>query len=176
MPKIIVITGPESTGKSTLCMQLSEIFKAEAVPEYARCYVEKLQRPYAYYDLTEIARRQIKQFNKAEKSRQPFVFFDTGLEITKVWFEEVYRKVPAFVNDFVKNQPADYYLLCQTDLEWKYDKTRENKGQKREYLYRRYKTILQENHCRFTEINGRGEKRTANAKNILASAYDLQNL
>jgi DNA polymerase-3 subunit delta len=37
--KVIVVTGPESTGKSTLCQQLAEHFHSEYIAEYARDYV-----------------------------------------------------------------------------------------------------------------------------------------
>jgi nicotinamide riboside kinase len=39
MLKKIVIIGPESTGKSTLCEQLSLYYHTTWVPEYAREYL-----------------------------------------------------------------------------------------------------------------------------------------
>ena len=38
MKKVVVI-GPESTGKSTLCQQLAEHYGVSWVPEYARQYL-----------------------------------------------------------------------------------------------------------------------------------------
>jgi nicotinamide riboside kinase len=175
-PFIIVISGPESVGKSALCKQLAEDFKANAISEYARDYVEQLNRPYAYFDLVNIAHKQKEEFEKAKSSKEKLIIFDTGPEITKVWFEELYQKVPKFLNDFLEKSEPDLYLLCQTDLEWKYDKTRENNGAKREYLYKRYKTIIKKQNFRYAEISGFGQKRFINAKKALASAYDLQNL
>ena len=55
-PKKIVVTGPESTGKSTLCEQLAKKYNTTWVPEYAREYLLKLGRPYTYDDLLIIAR------------------------------------------------------------------------------------------------------------------------
>ena len=64
-PKIIVITGAESTGKSTLTERLANHFNAPFIPETARQYVEKLNRKYTYSDVENIAKMQIEQFRDA---------------------------------------------------------------------------------------------------------------
>ena len=55
------IIGPESTGKSTLCRQLSEQYGYLWIKEYAREYVEALGRPYTRADLDAIAGHLIEQ-------------------------------------------------------------------------------------------------------------------
>ncbi|MDC1189148.1 ATP-binding protein [Flavobacteriales bacterium] len=43
IPKImkkVVVIGPESTGKSTLCEDLARFFKIDFLKEYARTYLE----------------------------------------------------------------------------------------------------------------------------------------
>jgi nicotinamide riboside kinase len=57
--KKIVVIGPESTGKSTLCAQLAEYYHTIWVPEYAREYLEKNGKDYKYDDLLTIAKGQI---------------------------------------------------------------------------------------------------------------------
>ena len=47
----VIVTGPESTGKTVLCEYLAEFFKGVCVPEYARFYVEQLGRPYTKRDV-----------------------------------------------------------------------------------------------------------------------------
>jgi len=42
----IVVTGPESTGKTTLAKQLAEFYHGQYIQEYAREYIEKLPHPY----------------------------------------------------------------------------------------------------------------------------------
>ena len=56
----IVIIGPESTGKSTLSQELAAHFNAPWVPEYAREYIDQLDRPYTFDDLLAIAKGQVK--------------------------------------------------------------------------------------------------------------------
>ena len=63
MKKIVVI-GPESTGKSTLCKDLATCFQIKTVPEYARVYLESngvesgavLQRPAHFQAVHRVAR------------------------------------------------------------------------------------------------------------------------
>ena len=57
--KKIVIIGPESTGKSTLCEQLATQYNSLWCPEYAREYLLKFGTNYSYGDLLTIARGQI---------------------------------------------------------------------------------------------------------------------
>ena len=75
--KRIVIIGPESTGKTALCKKLSEYYKTVWVPEYAREYVENLNREYEYKDLIKIAEKQISEFNNDYSNADKFIFFDT---------------------------------------------------------------------------------------------------
>ena len=49
--KKIVVIGPESTGKSTLCKNLAAHYNTLWVPEYAREYLEKNGTEYTYEDL-----------------------------------------------------------------------------------------------------------------------------
>src|SRR5436190_21605570 len=64
--KKIVITGPESTGKTSLCQQLAEHFHTEWCPEYAREYLLKHGMNYSYDDLLTIAKGQVELEEKAE--------------------------------------------------------------------------------------------------------------
>jgi len=44
--KKIVITGPESTGKSDLTKFLSNHYQCSGVEEYSREYISNINRPY----------------------------------------------------------------------------------------------------------------------------------
>ena len=59
MLKKVVILGPESTGKSTLCKQLAEHFKTLWCPEFAREYLLKHGMDYDFADLLTIAKGQL---------------------------------------------------------------------------------------------------------------------
>ena len=57
--KKIVILGPESTGKSTLCEQLALHFNTLSCPEYARQFLSENGLKYNYDSLLTIAKGQL---------------------------------------------------------------------------------------------------------------------
>ena len=57
--KKIVIIGPESSGKSTLCEQLAAHYNTIWVREYAREYLLKNGTDYTFENLLDIAKGQI---------------------------------------------------------------------------------------------------------------------
>jgi nicotinamide riboside kinase len=82
MVKRIAITGPESTGKSQLAEKLAEYYQTLWVAEYAREYLEKINRPYNYNDVLEIAKAQLDEENKAAKKANKILFCDTDFTVT----------------------------------------------------------------------------------------------
>lgn len=133
------IIGPESTGKSTLARYLARRYNGICVPEYAREYIEKLNRSYTMEDVEAIARHQIEQL---QEIKDGLYFFDTELIITKVWFEHKYGSCPAWLEQAIQDYPMDVYLLTYPDIEWKPDPVRENPDIRLE-LFERYESEIQ---------------------------------
>lgn len=154
-PRRIVLTGPESTGKTSLAKQLAGYYNSCWIPEYARRYVEKLDRQYRYDDVEHIARKQLEQYRDTANrpANCPFVFFDTFLIITKVWFLDVYKKMPSWLDVAIRHHPIDLYLLCNTDMEWQYDEVREN-PHRRDFFFDWYKKELDKHAANYKIING----------------------
>jgi NadR type nicotinamide-nucleotide adenylyltransferase len=165
----VAILGPESTGKSSLAKSLAEYFNTDWVPEYAREYVENLAGPYTYEDVCTIAKKQIEQeikykTNSTEKNE--YVFFDTELIITKVWFEYKFGLVPDFLNEQLATGFFDYYLLCAPDLPWIPDPVREH-GNDREFFLNWYKKEIEQLEKPYSIITGIGNQRIENALEAL---------
>ena len=164
----IAIVGPESTGKSELSVALAAYFQGDFVPEFAREYVENLDRQYTYDDVCTIARKQIEEQNGyLNRTEDGFVFFDTELIITKVWFEYCYKKVPEFVTQRIAENHFDLYLLCYPDLEWVADPVREHGGDERLFFYEWYKREIEKTGKPFEVIKGIGNIRVENAINVV---------
>jgi len=136
---IFVITGPESTGKSSLTEELAKHFNGIAVKEYARDYVQNLNGNYSFEDVEAIATHQVEEYHSMTETTDSNipVFFDTFLFITKVWFEEVFYCCPVWLHRAIKKCRIDLALLCFPDLPWKPDGVREN-PHRRSYLFDRY--------------------------------------
>lgn len=172
--KKIVITGPESTGKSTLCKQLAEHYNTIWCPEYAREYLETNGTQYRYEDLLEIARGQIRleeqTLKTAAEQDRSLVFIDTDLHVIKVWSEFVFRACDEFILEQIIERTYDLYLLCNTDLPWQPDSLREYPELKtRQLLYQMYKDILVNQQVPWAEISGNHEKRFTGAVRAVES-------
>jgi NadR type nicotinamide-nucleotide adenylyltransferase len=167
----IAILGPESTGKSELAKALATYYKGEWVPEYAREYVEKLGRKYNYDDVCHIAATQLKEIDLFEnKTQSDFVFFDTELIITKIWFEYCFGEVPQFLTNAMEKPAFDFYLLCDYDLEWIPDPVREH-GDDRAYFFNLYKEEIEKTQRPFAIVSGTGEERVLNAINAIENYF-----
>lgn len=162
-PLKIVITGPESTGKSTLTESLACHYNTVFIPEYARTYVENLERPYEYSDLEQIAKQQVLDIEKYSALANNILFLDTFLIITKVWFNVVYKRIPEWLDDSIQKSGIDLFLLCSTDIPWQPDPIRENGGAMRESLFLQYKTELELYGFNYRIVTGLKEARLANA-------------
>ena len=116
-----IITGPESSGKTTLCKALSKHFNIPFAKEYARGYINKLEREYTQNDLLSIAKGQL----ESELSSQ---LLDTDLITIKIWSEYKYGSCDKWILDQIEKQKTEkrIYLLCKPDIPWQADKQREN--------------------------------------------------
>ncbi len=190
MLKKIVVIGPESTGKSTLCRQLAEHFETVWCPEYAREYLLTNGKDYSYTDLLAIAKGQIAgEENWAElleKRAAPLLeqdydipyFIDTNMVVMKVWAEFVFNKCHPYIEEQLAKRKYDHYLLCEPDLEWEKDELREYPDlETREKLFFIYKNYLEQQSIPWTLIKGKNEDRIQSAirtvNKILESSFAI---
>ena len=156
--KKIVITGPESTGKTTLAARLAEHFGTVWVPEFAREYLLKNGPGYSFRDLNLIARGQLALEETKEREAQHLLFCDTDLLVVKIWSEHVFGKVDPWITKMVNERQYDFYLLQNIDLEWEPDPLREHPHQ-RQFLLERYIEELKLLGANYKLISGKGNKR-----------------
>ena len=172
----IVVIGPESTGKSSLCEQLARHYESSWCPEYAREYLLNNGTGYEYDDLLTIAKGQLaledELFDKLETNSLPLLesgghiplFIDTDMYVAKVWSEFVFGKCHRFILEEIVRRKYDLYLLCNIDLPWVKDELREHpEPETRRKLYRIYKDILLNQSVPWVEISGDAEKRLSTA-------------
>ena len=166
MLKRIVITGPESTGKSYLTKALAEHFKGNYVKEFAREYINGLNRPYKENDLIEIAKGQIAKEEEQAKIAKEYLFCDTDLTVIDIWSQEKFGRTDPWIKEQLQKRAYHLYLLCDIDLEWEEDPQRENPND-REYLLNLYHESLKKRKIKYEMVSGQGEERIQNAVQII---------
>ena len=179
MVKKIVIIGPESTGKSTLCKQLAAHYNTAWVDEYAREYLLKNGTNYSFENLLDIAKGQVaseelgvRSWEDANKSKidnlKSKFFIDTDMYVMKVWCEFVFEKCHHWILNRIVERKYDLYLLCNIDLPWVKDELREYPDLiRRQKLYHHYKDIMINQTVPWVDISGNYEERLDKA--ILAT-------
>ncbi|MBN1117511.1 MAG: ATP-binding protein [Bacteroidales bacterium] len=166
--KYIIITGPESTGKTTLAENITQEYNCLLLPEFAREYIVNLKRKYNYKDITDIANHQIKQFEDVFGlcSQKPIIF-DTFLIITKIWMIWNSGKYEKRIDEVLSQTKDALYLLCYPDIEWIKDDVRENGGEARLKLFQEYEKELISYNLNYVIVKGIGDSRLSNAKNFV---------
>jgi NadR type nicotinamide-nucleotide adenylyltransferase len=185
--KKIVVIGPESTGKSTLCEQLAQHYKMQWCPEFAREYLLTNGKNYSFDDLLTIAKGQLamedeytalvtSQWSMVNDrtwvnphslhttQHSPFLFIDTDMYVMKVWCEYVFQKCHQFILDQIVSREYDLYLLCNNDLPWTQDELREYPNEvNRIELFHIYKDLLINQNVPWVEISGDDDERLITA-------------
>ena len=180
--KKIVVIGPESTGKSSLCAALAAHYGTRWVPEYAREYLQEHGMNYGYPDLMTIARGQLTLEDKlaeiglravvlppkAEGRRRSdgransLLFVDTDMYVMKVWSEYVFGRCDTWILDQIASRKYDAYILCRTDLPWVKDDLREYPDlENRDRLFHIYRDCMINQGTPWAEVGGVGEDRIA---------------
>ena len=170
MVKKIVIIGPESTGKSTLCEQLAAHYNSIWVKEYAREYLLKNGHDYTFENLLDIAKGQVAlealtvdswllTEQRATNNEQP-IFIDTDMYVMKVWCEFVFEKCHHWILNRIVERKYDLYLFCNIDIPWVKDELREYPDlENRQKLYQHYKDIMVNQNIPWIDISGSYEER-----------------
>ncbi len=160
LPKIISIIGPESTGKSTLARDLAVHFGEPWVPEYARTYIENLNRPYTFEDLLSIAKGQLNLQDQLHRSAKNYLFCDTDLQVIKVWSLFKYKQLHPWIETKLKTRLPHLYLLTDIDLPWEEDPQREHPDPKtRKFLYDWYLDLIQQTGIPYAIVSGNPTQR-----------------
>jgi nicotinamide riboside kinase len=161
--KRIVLTGPESSGKTTLACELAKAFDSDWIPEYARTYLEAGDGKYQLPDLEQIARVHLNQLLTAiNTSDGDLIFLDTWMLELEIWARVRFDAVPEIITEISEQYPPDLYLLCKPDLPWEADPLRENPYD-RDHLFTLYQRAVDESGIPAAIISGTGPVRLQQA-------------
>ena len=147
--KKIILTGPECSGKTTLCVKIANHFNVAYNTEQARNYLTKINRKYKKSDLLNIAKKQV-------FSEKTSAILDTDLITIKIWSEQKYNHCDKWIIKELENQKKEerFYLLCKPDIPWVYDTLRES-PKERDKLFKIYKKALEELEYEYFIVSGK---------------------
>lgn len=155
---ILLITGPESSGKTSLSKAIADQTDFVYLSEYARDYLTESEgKAYAYEDLEKIALGHIAAF-EALKRVSRHIVMDTFLLNLKIWSEFRYGRVSDVIIDNLDDFKPDLSLLLRPDIPWVADGLRDN-PKDRHILFDLFEGSLQKSGSRYLVIGG--ERRMA---------------
>ncbi len=158
MNRRIVITGPESTGKSTITAYLADRLILPAAQEYARIYLERNGPHYTFDSLLEMSRGHRQYQHEQVPAAEPLGLFDTDLTNYKIWSEVIFGKCHPEITETLQRENSHVYLLCRPDLPWEFDPLREN-PLNREELFERHRQQIEQLRRPYRIISGTGTAR-----------------
>lgn len=166
----IALFGPESTGKTTLAVQLAEHFKTVYVPEFARNYLQKKWDESGQIcdvnDMLPIAFGQIQAENDLVPKANKFLFCDTNLMVTKVFSELYYNYCDPVLDKAAKKHEYDLFFLTDIDVPWEKDDLRD-KPEGREAVFESFKQTLIDTNKPFIVLSGNKDLRLKNAVQLI---------
>ncbi len=161
--KRIVLTGPESSGKTTLTRALAERFHFPCAFEHARLYLEKHGPHYDCDTVHDIARGHLLHQVQQVPATVSMAFFDTDLQNFLIWCEVAFARCEPWLREAAAAEKDHVYLICQPDLPWEYDPLREA-PEGREELFEKHLAAVRATGREYRIISGSGRERISRAE------------
>jgi nicotinamide riboside kinase len=161
----VCLTGPESSGKSTLAYQLGELFAVPVVAEVARDYLAGKVSPNTAYDQQDLLAISRLQQNTEQQQREHtsgLMICDTDLLVVQIWCQEKFGEIPDELTRALDARTERVYLLATPDLVWEPDPLREN-PEDRQRLFELYLDALESSGFRYSIVSGTGDARLHSA-------------
>ena len=177
-PFVVVVTGSECTGKTTLAAELATEFRATWSPEFVRSYVDAKRVPLDASDVEPIAAGQLAVERAAEHeaaSRQDrLVVRDTDLVSTVVYARHYYRSCREWIEAAARRRVGDLYLLLCPDVPWVPDGLQRDRASdaERAEIHARFRDALMSLGARVVEISGSWVERRHQASAAVAAAVE----
>ena len=165
--KRIVLTGSESTGKTTLARSIAAHYGVEWVPEFVREYAAAKAGALEFSDHGPIAHGQIAredEYRARSLARDAsLLVFDTDLLSTVVYCTHYFGSCPAWIAEAARARRPDLYLLLDIDLPWRADPQRD-RGDRREEMQALFRDAVAGSGAPYEEVTGDEERRERSAR------------
>ena len=172
--KVVVLAGPESSGKSWLAALLQQHFGGIQVGEYVRHFIEQNPSDTCLADIPQIARGQL-QWEDAARAKQPgLLILDTNLLSNILWSQTLFGDCPPWLKTELLKRHYDLHLLLSPDdVEWTADDQRcQPSLAERQAFFAASRQWLMEHHQPLQVITGNWQARQQQACAAVAKLLD----
>lgn len=170
--KRLVVTGSESTGKTTLATALARQFSAPLSTEFVREYAAARQGHIGVADHWPIARGQMQSEDEAitrgNLTGGPLVLHDTDLLSTVAYAHHYTGQCDAGLEQLARRRLADHYLLLDIDVPWIADGVRDREAQRAE-VHALFEATLVRFGASYSLVHGTWDERVAFAVRTTAA-------
>ena len=168
----VCVTGPESTGKTTLAQHLAEYAGTTWVPEASRVHAERVGRELRASDVAPIAREHIAladaAAHRATARNARLLVLDTDLVSTVLYARHYYGAVPSWIERAERVGRAALYLLCDVDVPWVPDGVRDRPAH-RQAMFALFRRALARRGANVVVVRGEWGAREEIARAALAT-------
>ena len=158
----IVVTGSESTGKTTLAGELAERLGGVMCPEFSREYADFKGAPLDRHDVEAIAMGQIGREDRVAARASGVMVLDTDLFSTAVYGPEYYGELAPWIEREAVRRRADLYLLMDIDVPWVADPHRD-RAHRRAEMHDLFRAMLEKHGLAYATISGSWSDRSQRA-------------
>jgi NadR type nicotinamide-nucleotide adenylyltransferase len=162
-PFVVVVTGSECTGKTTLAEELALALRAPWSGEFVREYLDRKGVELDASDVEPIARGQMRAEDAAAAGAADTVVKDTDLISTMVYARHYYGACPRWIEDAARERRGDLYLLLHPDVPWIADGLQRDRPAEREQLHTLFRAALTAIGARVADITGGWDERREGA-------------
>jgi len=168
---IVAILGAESTGKSTLALELQSALAAQGrrvarIDEVLREFCDTQQRTPYRHEQEGIAAEQTRRIDAAALDHDIVVADTTALQIA-VYSDIVFGDRSLYAPALQAQARCTHTLLCAVDLPWVADGLQRDGPQVREPVDTLLRSALQRHARGYAVVGGQGAARTAAALAVL---------
>lgn len=162
--KRICFYGPESTGKSTLAINMARHYHTTYVPEAARDLLTSNE--FSENEILAIGRLQHQYIQEQSKTANRLLFCDTDAITTQIYSRLYLNRVPPELYKLEQCTRYDLYLLLDIDTPWVADPLRDL-GHRRKEMLQLFEQELEQRQLAYIKISGRHSEREARVKDII---------
>ncbi|KPG95821.1 N-acetylglucosamine-6-sulfatase [Pseudomonas sp. RIT-PI-q] len=113
--KVLVLAGPESSGKSWLSSEIHANFGGILVGEYVRHFIEREARVTCYDDIPAIAQGQLAWEDEARAKQPSLLILDTHLLSNILWSRTLFGACPTWIEQALLARHYDLHLLLSPE-------------------------------------------------------------